>query len=60
MHAGLVDLTGGFGESVRLSSLEPAVLKQRMLDHVQGSDLLGCGSTQANEAGSKERSRAGN
>lgn len=49
VHAGLVDLTGGYGESLKTGSLDPAVLWARLLEHVEGGDLLGAGSVQGRD-----------
>jgi hypothetical protein len=49
VHAGLVDLTGGYGESLKLSALDRSVLWQKLLAYVASGDLLGAGSAQGRD-----------
>ena len=54
VHVGLVDLTGGFGESVNLrnddgSVADEAVIFRRLLQHSTHGDLMGAGSTQGRD-----------
>ena len=54
VHVGLVDLTGGFGESIDLreddgSVVDEAVIMRRLEEHSRNGDLIGAGSIQGRD-----------